>query len=451
MALPDPQVAKADIAAVEDALKAGYAPQGAAGGNKPAAIAIAAKARKISRQTFDGRISRTYPYHWDRNTSHKNWSKSWRELVGQREPDWSLYKPPTEQDDIDDVPIGPSEKQRLTDRIRNLENELRGYRRQEHADDDLRQAVYGLAAAEVTPPTWTIREKKSDHGPGVPLLFASDFQWGETIDQDELQGVNAFNVEIAQRRYRRLIERTIDLSFRHMVNPTYPGMFYLRGGDMVSGDIHEDLRETNELAAIPATMDLVAEETAGIRHLADAFGKVRVISVPGNHGRTTRKPQSKRYARHSYDTQTALMLEALFKDDKRVSFYTPMSGDALFPVYGWNFLMTHGDRIGSRGGFGFVGPSAAISRGMKKLQDYYARLGHIVHYILVGHFHDLLELEWGFSNGSLPGVSEYARDGRFTPRPPAQWLLFVHPEYGVTCRWPIMLEKQGRPTEGEPL
>ena len=61
-----------------------------------------------------------------------------------------------------------------------------------------------------------------------------------------------------------------------------------------------------------------------------------------------------------------------------------------------------------------------------------------------GHFHTMLELEYGFSNGSVAGVSEYARDGRMTPSQPQQWLLFCHPDWGVTARWPIMLEQRPR-------
>jgi hypothetical protein len=81
-------------------------------------------------------------------------------------------------------------------------------------------------------------------------------------------------------------------------------------------------------------------------------------------------------------------------------------------------------------------------RGMKKTYDYYATVNVIVDYMLVGHYHTAFELEYGWSNGSLPGFSEYARGFRARPKPPVQWLLFCHPKYGVTCRWPILLEPQ---------
>jgi hypothetical protein len=195
----------------------------------------------------------------------------------------------------------------------------------------------------------------------------------------------------------------------------------------------------------------VAAERWGIQTLAERFGRVWVISVPGNHGRTRIKPQSKLYAEENFDYLSALMLEREFAaaGDKRVEFLTPKSGDALFRVAGFRFLLSHGDRIGSSGGQGFIGPAATITRGMKKLHDYYANLGHPLDYCLVGHFHTSLELEYGWSNGSLPGYSEYAMRFRMKPAAPSQWLLFVHPRHGVTCRWPIKLEERPRISERE--
>ena len=81
---------------------------------------------------------------------------------------------------------------------------------------------------------------------------------------------------------------------------------------------------------------------------------------------------------------------------------------------------------------------------MKKLVEYYAALGVILDYIFMGHFHEGLELPWGFCNGSLPGISEYARDGRYIARPPQQLLIFIHPKRGITARWPIVLEDRPR-------
>lgn len=346
--------------------------------------------------------------------------------------------PPPQE--IDTEPLAERERRRYQDKITALQNEVKKAHQELNAAEDLRAAVFGLSTRPINVPRWTFKQLPSKKSPGTPILLASDFQWGEVITAKELDGLNEFNKDVASRRYKRLIQTTLDLCFKHTVNPQYNGIVYLRGGDMVSGEIHEELARTNDLHSIEAVADLVEHEAAGIREMLKAFGLVHVASVPGNHGRTSIKPQAKRYAQTNYDTLIAWMLEREFRGDKRVSFQTPISGDAIFDVHGYKFLLTHGDRIGSRGGQGFIGPAATIARGMKKLTDYYAAMGTLLDYILIGHFHTPLELEYGFCNGSLPGYSEYARDFRMRPQPPSQWLFHVHPDWGITTRWKVYLE-----------
>jgi len=331
------------------------------------------------------------------------------------------------------------------ERVRHAltKSQLRSMHKEAEAEKELRDYLFGLTHPEegVSAPKWavTLNAKKSDH---IPVLVASDFQWGEVIDEGRMGGVNKFNIRIAQERYRRLIERTIDISFNHLPNNTYRGIVYLRLGDMVSGDIHEDLNESNEEHAVGAVRSLVAAELWGIQQLQKHFKKVYVISVPGNHGRTTKRPMSKRGAFDNYDTLSSWWLESMLGQSKDIDFYTPSSGDAFFSLYGRRYLATHGDRIGSRGGQGFIGPAATIMRGMKKTFDICAGMHMAIDKMFIGHFHVAYELDYGWSNGSLPGYSEFARDNRMKPEEPTQWLLFFHKKYGATSRWRIRLSDE---------
>lgn len=352
---------------------------------------------------------------------------------------WDPMRPETWTRTEPDQPLDERERARYTKKIEDLQRELRLAYRAAIADEDLRAAVFGLAKCPVRPPSIPIPKAGRGTVAPVPVLFASDFQWGEKISAAQLDGVNEFNLQVARDRYELLITKVIDICRYHAGKPHSRRIVYVRGGDMVSGDIHQELRETNEAMSTGQVVDLVENEAAGVAALRSVFDEVIVISVPGNHGRTTMKPQSKGYAETNYDTLSAWMLEREFKADPGVKFYTPASGDALFEIYGWRFCLTHGDRIGSRGGMGFIGPAATIARGMKKNYDYWSRLGVHIDYQLVGHFHTYLELELGFANGSLPGLSEYARDFRASPARASQLLFFVHPEQGVTSRWPIYL------------
>jgi hypothetical protein len=331
-------------------------------------------------------------------------------------------------------------------RIARLEDDLRLTRaakataeKRAAEAERIREQVFGLHAQPLDQPEWVTEQTHAASGaPHVPKLVTSDFQWGETIFADNMDGINEFNIAIAEDRYRLLIDRTLDISFNHLAKNKYSGILYLRGGDQVSGDIHAELRETNELAAIPAVRSLVAAETWGIKQLVDAFGLVHVVSVPGNHGRTQVKPPYKRIS-DNYDTLSAWWLEDAFRGDSRITWQTPASTDAVYNLHGRKYLLTHGDNIGSSGGQGFIGPAATILRGMKKTMDEYAVRGTVLSKMFVGHFHNALDLGRGWANGCLPGYSEFARGNRMTPEPPIQWLIYFHPRYGATSQWKILL------------
>jgi len=81
--------------------------------------------------------------------------------------------------------------------------------------------------------------------------------------------------------------------------------------------------------------------------------------------------------------------------------------------------------------------------------DEYARRGVALSKMFVGHFHSAFDLGRGWSNGSLPGYSEFARVNRMTPEPPIQWLIYFHPRYGATSQWKLLLEPEptGAPRE----
>lgn len=334
-------------------------------------------------------------------------------------------------------------------KIRRLEAEnaeLRGRakRAERRADEaeDLRSGVFRLTQSIDDEAPWQIEQAVHGQTELLPVLFTSDLQVGEEIDPDEVDGMNAYNGEIFQQRYARMIERTVDYATHHVGYATFPGIYYLRGGDAISNSIHDELAETNDLSAVPAVRHLFRNEREGIRRLVDQFGRVRVYSIPGNHDRTTPKPRSKRYTEHSFDTLLSWWLQSAFEDDPRVEFVIPKSGDAYLDAMGWKVLLSHGDRMGSRGGMGFMGPIATIARGHQKLHMNWERTGKRVDVVLTGHLHTSVKTELGYGNGSMAGYSEYARDLRVMPDAPKQWLFFFHKRYGVSAQVELILGKR---------
>ena len=315
-----------------------------------------------------------------------------------------------------------------TSRIAALEDRLRDYE--------------WAANASLRPAEWTLQLEPPSKSECTPHLFTSDFQAGEVVRAEETDHGYGYDVDAFRRRYRRLVAATIDICFNHERQRSYPGIIYARGGDAISGGIHEELAETDELTPVESVELVFEEEAAGIRTLLEAFGRVEVKETEegGNHGRDTHKPHSKRASGHSHERLISFLLRREFLGDERVSFQTSRSPDVYYPIYGRRVVQTHGDKIGSRGGQGFIGPAATILRGAQKVAMEFQTRGLGVDEVHVGHFHTSTDQGWVLSNGSLPGYSEFAKLNRMRPEPPCQWLSFYHPKYGPFDRRRIYLE-----------
>jgi hypothetical protein len=423
--------AELEIAMVEKALAEGHAPpgMGAFGHNNTqiGAIHHVANLLKVPRPSLEYRIG--FP---DRPGVY------FKEFGLQ--VDWSKYNPePLEH--VDQV-----ELRRTKDALTGSKDVIRELERRVAAAEDLRSAVLGLKELPQVPVSFP-RLRTGDPGAETVVLLLSDLHWSEVVDLNAMDGLNSYNLEIARKRLKRWTLKVIELLTVHWHSKSKPERIILiLGGDLISGGIHFELAKTDALAPLPAVRDVADHLMAAIIKISTEVGvQIDIVSLPGNHARTTLKPESKEYARTSLDILVSDFLELGLRDRPGIYFYTPASPDALFSVYGWKILATHGDKVGSRGGQGFVGPAATAARGMKRVYADYAARGIILDLILFCHFHTPLHLEEGFVNGSLPGPSEYSRDARFKPHPALQLMFTVHPKHKhPLIRW----IEVGDPSEG---
>lgn len=343
-----------------------------------------------------------------------------------------------------------------TDQVAALETKLKVAERalaqqQKHniTIEEVRQEIYGLAAFTADPPAWIETRTKSKTS-GVPMTIWSDFHWGEVVRPEEVAGVNEFNRDIAKVRFKRLVDTTIDLSFNHMTNAKFPGIVVALGGDMITGGIHEELRDTNEGYVQQSLLEVQEQLIGGLTLIADKFGKVFVPCVVGNHGRETLKPRMKGRVYTNYEWNLYCQLERHFKNDKRFRFHVPGETDAYFSVLGHRFLLTHGDALGVKGGDGIIGAIGPIARGATKVGRSEAQIGRDFDTLLMGHYHTYIPRGHAapvIVNGSLKGYDEYARLGLRVPYSrPSQALWFVHQDHGITAQWEVFLEGRKKAT-----
>jgi predicted phosphodiesterase len=341
----------------------------------------------------------------------------------------------------------------LKQQIRLLKGQLRKSEKEEDTAAKVRETLYNLSARSPEPPKWLdpIKTKKVGNR-GCPMTLWSDWHYGEVVRPEEVGGVNEFNADVAAKRVTKLVDTTLDLCFNHMgaTDSDYPGVVVALGGDMISGDIHDELRDTNDRTPYQAVNDLTDIIASALERMADAFGKVFVPCVVGNHGRGTQKPRMKTRIFTSFEWNIYCNLERYFKDDKRISFFIPEETDAFFAVYGHRFLLTHGDSLGVRGGDGIIGSLGPIMRGTIKTSRSEAQIDREFDTILMGHWHQYITLPGLVVNNSLKGYDEFARLALRAPYSrPSQALWFCHPVHGITAHWQVYLEAENKHADGK--
>ena len=290
------------------------------------------------------------------------------------------------------------------DKIRQLEASATQHQEEQLTAEYIKKKVIKLRDGKTTIPNWLVKKKEKKSFAGVPTLFASDWHWGEIVDPNHINGVNEYNMSIAQNRARTMIEKAIDLLKNYIANPNYPGIVFVLGGDMVSGDIHEELMATNEKEIMPTVLDLFGVLSWCIHTLAEEFGQVFVPCVSGNHGRNTHKIRNKGRNFTSFDWLLYQFLAKRFENDSRVTFHIPDGSDAYYSIFGHKYLLTHGDQF--RGGDGVIGALGPIVRGDHRKRSRNSQIDMGYETMLLGHWHQLIQLERLIVNGCFPSGSK---------------------------------------------
>ncbi len=286
------------------------------------------------------------------------------------------------------------------------------------------------------PPKWLAPKGRTNKGDQATVCaMLSDTHFDEVVNPAEVHGLNAYNRQIAEGRLQRFFERVVTIPRDHFAGPAYDGVVLFLGGDLISGDIHDELVQTNEDTVIGTCLHWSARIAAGIEMLAEHYDNVHVASVCGNHGRRSRKERAKLRARDSFDWLLAHMTQRAVRSEN-VTWLIPEEADARVQVQNTRYLLTHGN-LGFGGGGGIAGAWTPIVRGDLRRRQREAFAGDPYDILLVGHWHTYRTGGEFVLNGSLKGVDEYAYTHAFGLEPPKQALWLDTPNYGPFAHTPI--------------
>lgn len=300
-----------------------------------------------------------------------------------------------------------------------------------------------ILGTSLEPPSWMSPSKPKSSSATIKVIL-SDTHFDEVVNPEEVDGLNAYNREIAELRLEKWAQNVVKVARHYLSGVKYDGLVLSLGGDIFSGDIHEELKETNADTILGSLLHWSEHIAAAIGLLQSEFKKIHVVSVVGNHGRMSRKPRAKLRAKTNFDWLLAKMLERHWHDSDLVTFQIPDGADALVKIYNQGHLITHGDQASGGGGIGGVWPPIMRLRA-RKAQRYLA-VGENFKTMWCGHWHQLVQTPGLIVNGSLKGADEYSFINNFGYEQPQQAFAIVTPENNITIQAPIFC--QDRKKEG---
>ncbi len=315
------------------------------------------------------------------------------------------------------VPDAVSREEVLEAEVRELRARSSNERRSEVADERVLSAIKEALGA--TPPRvrdFRVPAAKAGAYHRQAVLL-SDWHGGEVVNPAQVGGLNEFNWEILERRVDDV--RDALLSFK-AVRPPLTGLDIWFLGDMVSGDIHEELSVTNEYPV--AEQAVKAGHLMGrlVAELAPHYPELSIDCVSGNHART-KQPHASKNVFDSWDWTAFQIAQAFTRDLPNVSWNIPRSGMTVKTIAGMNWLLWHGD--GVRSSMPGV-PAGGVTRRTNEFRKQFAQQGTRLDGFACGHFHSA-NLWAGnvLINGSLIGTNEFGLKNFGGGEAPTQLLL----------------------------
>lgn len=305
------------------------------------------------------------------------------------------------------------------------QQQLRNDAIQRHLFNVIRESMQDIDIGDIKYKSY----KKTDKSEQAVVMLFSDIHFGRVT--------TSYNSEIALRRLDNHINSLLDIVGieSELYNNVELDIFML--GDIVDGEtifpsqpfnIDKSAFEQAKIFAIAVVNKLI--------FLRQYFPKINVYCVYGNHGRSGK--YNSRIT--NWDNVMYTIMEVATANVPDIKFIYPEGDEKILiaDIYGYKFLLTHGDMINMHYQIPYYG---ITNKSMRWYQTFDG-----IDYMVLGHFHhhslgtQFINVEY-FINGS------YLTDDTFSKevigsvnKYPSQVVFGVHRKYGVTWRYPIYLE-----------
>jgi hypothetical protein len=264
---------------------------------------------------------------------------------------------------------------------------------------------------------------------------ACDWHIGAVQHASEIEGFGEYSPEIAETRIMNCAQRITDWVTLHRNSYNVPEMVIIGMGDLISGDIHEELRRTNEWPSPVQAVNAGALFAKWIAFQAARYEKVRVEFITAdNHARLTKKPQCKEEGMNTFNYVVGAFAKEALSRHGNIEFNIHPVHETVITVANRQYLCSHGHDVQGWAGNPWYGHDRKTARESTArlqiiMQDIALSKKIGFHKRLFGHWHTPISLPMYWGMPSTSGTDAYDHKcGRHSEPMMSAW--FVHPRHG---------------------
>jgi hypothetical protein len=263
----------------------------------------------------------------------------------------------------------------------------------------------------------------------IAVAVASDWHVEETVDPATVNNLNSFSLTIAERRIESFFRNVVRLTEIQRHGSKIDTLVLALLGDLMTGYIHEELRETNGLSPTETVLWLNEKVGAGLKLLEKHFERIVIPCSFGNHGRNTIKPRHATGARNSYEW---MLYQILRKQFPQFEWQIANGYHNYVGVNGKVIRFHHGDGLKYQGGVG--GLTIPVEKAIAQWNR-----GMVADLDVFGHWHQSQQNPKWISNSSLIGHNAYAIAIKAGFEVPSQTYFLMDKKHGRTITAPVFV------------
>jgi len=283
--------------------------------------------------------------------------------------------------------------------------------------------------------TYRIIPSKGVHSEATAVIVASDWHYEELVKSANLNGLNQYNLEIADQRIERFFQNALRLLNICKHDVEIHNIVFALLGDFISGNIHEENLETAQLRPAEAAFTVQGKLMSGIKFFLENTDCNLVIPCSvGNHSRITQKIHNATEVGNSLEGLMYHNMAMCFENEPRVQFVIGEGYHTYLTIYDKLVRFHHGHAIKYKGGVGgvYIPLNSAITQWNK------AKFAYLD---VLGHWHQQRDGGNFMINGSIIGYSAYSLFIKAEYEEPKQLFFLIDRDRGKTIVAPILVNK----------